>query len=154
MMMTLIALSDREPYIPAERTIPATLKALGELGGHTRAFVFSCATHDAEATAGALELAVHEIGVNIVRHAYDSQGGWLSIAYRIEGDDLVVTLTDAGRPFEPEDAVEPDPDQPTEGGYGLFLVAQLVDDLTYTRTRDRNRWELRVGRTGRRAAAG
>lgn len=141
----------RRPYIPAERTIPATLAALTEVGGHTRAFVQTCGLGDRDATAAALELAVHEIAVNIVRHAYGEQtGGWIHVCYLLDGDDLVVTLGDAGRPFVPAALVEPDLLQANEGGYGLFLVRQLVDRLSYTRLVGGNHWELRIGRSGRR----
>lgn len=139
----------RPLYIPAERTLPATLGALAELGGHTRAFVTACGTGDREATAAALELAVHEIAVNIVRHAYEGRPGWIHVRYLLDHDDLVVVLTDGGRPFSPGDAVDPDLRQANEGGYGLFLVRQLVDRLTYARSGGRNHWQLRVARSGR-----
>ena len=145
----MIATPSRPPYIPAERTIPATLGALAELGGHTRAFVQACGTGDRDATAAGLELAVHEVAVNIVRHAYDGNAGWIHIRFLLDHDDLVVTLSDAGRAFRPADAADPDLRQANEGGYGLFLVRQLVDRLTYTRLADRNHWQLRVGRGGR-----
>jgi anti-sigma regulatory factor (Ser/Thr protein kinase) len=149
----MIAFTSRAPYIPAERTIPATLGALAELGGHTRAFVVACGTGDREATAAALELAVHEVAVNIVRHAYAGRSGWISARYLLDGDDLVVTLTDAGRPWLRRSVPDPDPEEAQEGGYGLYLVRQLVDRVTYTRLQYRNHWELRVGRAGRGTAA-
>lgn len=139
----------REPYIPAERTIPATLAALAELGGHTRAFVLSCGQGDREATAASLELAVHEVAVNIVRHAYEGRPGWIHVRYHLDSGDLVVSLMDVGRAFDPGDAVDPDLRTANEGGYGLFLVRQLVDRLTYSRAAETNHWQLRVGRSGR-----
>ena len=141
----------RRPYIPAARTIPATLSSLTEIGSHVRAFVQACGVGDRDATAAALELAVHEVAVNIVRHAYaGTRGGWIGATFLIEGDDLVVTLDDAGRPYVAPTHAEPDLTQANEGGYGLYLVRQLVDDLAYTRLRGGNRWRLRIGRSGRR----
>lgn len=149
MTTTLPGATERAPYIPAERTIPATLAALPELGGHTKAFVMACGRGDRESTAASLELAVHEIAVNIVRHAYEGRPGWIHARFLLDHDDLVVTLSDGGRSFSPADAVDPDLHQASEGGYGLFLVRQLVDRLSYTRAGGRNQWQLRIGRSGR-----
>lgn len=91
----------------------------------------------------AIKLAVHELVTNIIRHAY---------AYRIDGKidfqlslsqgEFSAMLCDCGRQFIPQDVADPDLENGQEGGYGIFLIEQLMDQVTYRRIADENRWHL------------
>ena len=58
-----------------------------------------------------------------------------------------MTTVDDGRPFDSSTEREPDFDATLEeralGGLGLFLVQQMMDEMTYERSDDRNVITLR-----------
>jgi len=82
-----------------------------------------------------LVLAVHEAAANIIRHAY---GGEIvhPIYVHIEGDPehVGVKLSYHGRrDFDPDAVVAPSFDGSREGGFGLYLIRELVDEVRYSR---------------------
>lgn len=92
-----------------------------------------------------VQLAIHEACTNIVDHAYSGQAdGRIEIEVSLAGvpRQLAVDLYDDGRPFEESQEPEPSLDEPQTGGYGLFLMRELVDDVQYERAQDRNHWRL------------
>jgi anti-sigma regulatory factor (Ser/Thr protein kinase) len=85
-----------------------------------------------------IRLSVEEVVENIVRYAYDNGAGHLDVSTQIEGDDLIIIFSDAGKPFDP--LAKPDPDislsaeERPIGGLGIFLCKQLMDDIHYNYT--------------------
>jgi serine/threonine-protein kinase RsbW len=81
-----------------------------------------------------LDLAVTEAATNIIRHAYRGQAG-RPIEFVLDADDtqLRVGLFHEGEEFDPEDAPPPTFDGSREGGFGLYLIKQAVDDMRYFR---------------------
>jgi serine/threonine-protein kinase RsbW len=75
-----------------------------------------------------MRLAVTEACTNVVRHAYAGGRGPIDVAVRPKGDELEVTVADAGRGFGPS----PDTGGP---GLGLPLIAALSDSLEIERSR-------------------
>lgn len=95
--------------------------------------------------AGELELAVHELAVNIIDHAYDEaerDGATYRIDLTRSDDDICIDFIDDGRQFTPP---APRSDEPTVGGYGLMIVEQLASTVTYERRAAQNRWTLVFG---------
>jgi anti-sigma regulatory factor (Ser/Thr protein kinase) len=129
--------------------IPAALDGLAELGAWVRRQTDIAAPGRTD-LAERLELAVHEVATNIVRHAYGpDQRGWVDVRVAGDGRELVVTLEDSGAAFDPSRAPRPDPQRPQVGGYGLYLIEQLVDEVEYRRSAGRNRWRLTCRRIPR-----
>jgi serine/threonine-protein kinase RsbW len=96
----------------------------------------------AKSEASKIELAVHEICVNIVEHAYHHTPGPISIEIG-ESECLIdVTITDNGEGFDPAEIIEPDPANPTVRGYGLMITRQLTSSLRYSQSSAGNRWDL------------
>ena len=77
-------------------------------------------------------LAVSEACTNIVRHAYAGQPE-AHIVLTVTDDDrwLTFRLRDFGRKFDPATYHPPDLDALHEGGYGLFLIQQVMDEVRY-----------------------
>lgn len=93
---------------------------------------------------GELELAVHELAMNIVDHAYDDAtrpGATFDVVMRCEDGDLVVAFDDGGVAYDSGDKPVIG-DEPTVRGYGLFIVEQLAKSVDYERRDDRNHWTL------------
>ncbi|USD38069.1 MULTISPECIES: ATP-binding protein [Ferrimonas] len=104
--------------------------------------------------AGLVELAVAEIGNNVVEHAYGNRpGGSLEIRYRQWADGIEIVLVDEGiampeaqrqRVTEPQ-LLELNPDDPSTwltSGRGLGIVGQVMDSQSYSREDQRNYFRM------------
>lgn len=80
-----------------------------------------------------LELAVHEVATNIIRHAYENRTNELiSIEIQSFEDRIMVHLNHWGRPFiQLESAPRPIVDGKSKCGFGLYLIERCVDRVTY-----------------------
>ena len=86
----------------------------------------------------AYELAVSESFTNSVRHAKPSQTETqITVHVSSENSTLVVCIIDANPPFNPVTQA-PDINSYPEGGYGLFLIHQLMDTVLYARENGTN----------------
>ena len=83
-------------------------------------------------TIGDLKLALTEAISNVVCHSYDNEPGHQIILSLIV-DDEVLTLAsrDFGRPFDVSRYQPPDLNELHEGGYGIFLIQSLMDQVDY-----------------------
>lgn len=89
-----------------------------------------------EKAVGQLQLAVDEVCTNLVLYAYkEADGGEIRVAVEPGESEVVVTITDWGAPFHPDEAPAPDlsSDWRTRrvGGLGWHLVRQVTDRLEY-----------------------
>ena len=83
-----------------------------------------------------LKLAVDEACSNLVVHGYEGQDpGPIGVAFEVDDDQIVITITDHAPPFRPEDAPIPLLDVPAierrPGGLGWHLIKQIADRLEY-----------------------
>lgn len=80
----------------------------------------------------ALKLAVSETCSNVIRHAYEGADDKdIIVSVSIEGDALSLTIRDFGKKFDLSDYKPPDLDTPSEGGYGIYLTRELMDEVEY-----------------------
>jgi len=121
-------------YIPTLRELLGALCARtvpGVLGGVPEDWVWGFQT------------AVAELASNIVRHAHREVAGDLRWVLTAHEDRVEVRCFDRGTAYTPAPPSLPDPSALQEGGYGMFLIHRLLDDVEYTRTPDgENRWRL------------
>lgn len=91
-----------------------------------------------------VELAVHETCTNIVEHAYDDTTGRIQVTMTMhpEPRELIVDVHDKGRSFDLSQVRTPDLDQVQTHGYGLFLVQELMDEISYQPEDGGNHWRL------------
>ena len=83
-----------------------------------------------------LNLALEEVLSNIIRHGYgEREDGEISLAIHLAPEAVVVTVEDYGVPFNPLEVPDPDLTVPLDeravGGLGVYLVRQLMDEVTY-----------------------
>ncbi|MEN6347991.1 MAG: ATP-binding protein [Syntrophomonas sp.] len=102
----------------------------------------------------AIELALEEVLVNIIKHAYKESGieGTIEISCsKDDADSLIIEIMDSGMPFDIFSVREPDIsadiDERQVGGLGIFFVKKLMDYVRYRREDDRNILTLVVNDT-------
>jgi len=89
----------------------------------------------------AVNLAIEELAVNVIRYAYvDDDEHTIDFGLGIIDGQIILEIRDAGRPFDPREAPEHDPDADDldVGGLGLILVLDMVDALNYRREDEKN----------------
>lgn len=92
-----------------------------------------------------VQLAVHEACANIVDHAYEGMvKGRMQITLSLDHETrrFVVELHDNGKGFDPASVAEPDLKSGQVHGYGLFIIRQVMDEVTYEPAAGSNRWRL------------
>jgi len=91
-----------------------------------------------------LNLALEEAVTNVILYAYpEGQTGTVDIKAIVDDSRrLTFIISDSGIPFDPTQKEDADVTLSVEerpiGGLGIFLVKQIMDDVTYERTNDRN----------------
>ena len=91
-----------------------------------------------------IELALEEVLVNIIKHAYEESGleDLIEIKCGTDAGSLIIEIIDSGKPFDIFSVREPDIyadiDERQIGGLGIFFVKKLMDDVRYRREDGRN----------------
>ena len=118
-----------------ELCVPAELEQLDPV----LAFVsteLEAAECDAEVQTQIM-IAVEEIFVNIFSYAYPPKEGMATIRMQIEGTPAIVQIEmiDQGVPYDPLKREDPDITLSAQergiGGLGIFMVKQIMDDVSY-----------------------
>ncbi len=79
-----------------------------------------------------LGLVVSEACVNVIEHAYGGEpGNPIELRLIIDDASLVLKIRDFGAEFDLEAYEPPDLSEPHEGGYGVFIVRSLMDEVEY-----------------------
>ena len=92
-------------------------------------------------------LAIEELVTNCIKHGYDDQGEHIiEITLKLSANELVLTVTDDGHPFNPLELPEPDTNLPLEdrpiGGLGIHLLRKMSDRMEYERKGGKNQITL------------
>ncbi len=102
-------------------------------------------------TRGTVLIVLGEVMNNSVEHACRSEGGRIAVAYALREGRLDLAVCDNGGPMPdglmPKGAavdVDVDLAEMPEGGFGWFLIRQLVRDLEYRRNDGWNRLSFSI----------
>lgn len=128
-----------------ELTLPARLESLAVLEACITALLSQEPDlSDRDARTFEVVLAVHETCTNIIEHAYRDTPGRMQVALTFLDDPrrLEVTVHDTGETFDLSEVQPPNLDEAQTGGYGLFLIHHLMDEVVYSPERGNNRWRL------------
>ncbi len=123
--------------MPHARRAPPSTAALARFAGALDAF---CAAEGLPAdVAWRLRVAVDEVVANILSHGGSLAGPpEIEVAFRRDGADVLVVVSDDGPAFDPLARPDPDVTLPLDarqpGGLGIALVKSLMDEVTYERT--------------------
>ena len=98
-------------------------------------------------TIVAITVAVEEMFVNVAHYAYEGFVGKVTLGLDFQGDDVIITLTDKGMPFDPLAKEDPDVNLSVEersiGGLGIYMVKNTMDRCTYARKDGQNIFSMR-----------
>ena len=90
-----------------------------------------------------LNLALEEVVSNVILYAYpEGTNGTVQIVANSDGQVLVFTITAQGKAFDPTQVKEADITLSAEeraiGGLGIFIVNQIMDNVSYRRENGQN----------------
>lgn len=89
-----------------------------------------------------LELSAEEIFTNIASYAYPSGDGEIEVRFEVKDNKLIMDFIDQGTPYNPLENPDPDVDFPPEsreqGGLGIFIVKNSVDEISYRYEENKN----------------
>ena len=112
----------------------ADLEYLGELRDFAEAAAMNCGLSHEHVFA--YKLAAEEICNNILQYGYeDQEPGNIGLSFKCENDKAILTITDDGKYFPPDQAEEPDIEadwrERGTGGLGIYFVKELMDNVSY-----------------------
>lgn len=86
-----------------------------------------------------VELAVSEACTNAIRHSRAGNAeARMIVRFELYEDCLVVEVKDQGAGFDLEKVPPPNFKEHPDGGYGLFLMRTIMDQVCYTRGNEYN----------------
>jgi serine/threonine-protein kinase RsbW len=119
--------------MPTKR-FTCSLKNLEEISN----YVTDCAKQAGlnESEVYAVQLAVDEASTNIIEHGYGQEcPNRIDITCYIQDDGLKVVIYDDAEPFNPESVPKPainvSLDELKPRGLGIFLMKQMMDEVSY-----------------------
>jgi anti-sigma regulatory factor (Ser/Thr protein kinase) len=123
-------------------SVPAVFSSLRTLGMALRLYTQQCYGEMADGKeAHDLRLATQEACTNIIEHSVrENPSARIHFVMEDLKGGLSVQVQDQGPPFDPTNplANPPSPQDLSEGGYGLFLINTLVDEIHYETYNDWN----------------
>lgn len=94
-----------------------------------------------------IDIAAEEIYINIAHYAYDPPPGEVIIQCDTSASCLTLVFSDHGKPYNPLLLRTPDLTASVQeravGGLGIFLVKQLMDEVSYAFVSGQNTLTLR-----------
>ena len=122
-------------------TVPAKPSQLRLLTGVVRrCLVDGAGIYPSDAAYHQIQLAIREACSNVVKHSYDSSArGVLHLRLWIRRGRVLVQIEDRGMPVPKGKLLriaaseEANPEERTEGGFGLRLIRSTMDRVTYGR---------------------
>lgn len=99
-----------------------------------------------EASVNKVELACEEALVNIMHHGYSHDTGKITIeCLFLDSQGIKIIISDEGLPFNPIINVKTSNnsfESKSIGGYGIHLILNLMDKVTYVRENNMNKLTL------------
>lgn len=125
------------------KQFPAEFEFLYEMLGLIRTFALKSGVSRKEASK--IELACEEALVNIISYGYpSSERGTIWISCLSDNSPSIrLVISDDGIPYDPISAglffnVEQHRKREVEGGYGIYLILRIMDDVHYERREGKN----------------
>lgn len=123
-----------ESEFRVQMEVPAKIFMLRPLGVFVRSLIQQLPVNAGEPSelTDRVELAFSEAFTNICRHAYGLyRQGPAIIEIIVTPEKLEFIFVDYGKGFDPDKIQCPNLDEPREGGLGLWLMKQVMDEYDY-----------------------
>ncbi len=94
------------------------------------------------------QMAVDESLTNIIEHGFEFETAdhQIELVCQTDPDHFLIIILDDGPAFNPLEHEAPDPNSPLDarepGGWGIYFIRRLMDDVQYERDGDRNKLVL------------
>ena len=125
-------------------TLKAELASLETVTDFVNGFMDNCGYDFKFQTQ--IDIVVEEVYVNICSYAYPDSSGDVTVEIAGEGGRLMLSFADSGFEYNPLEKEDPDITLSAEereiGGLGVFMVKQIMDEVTYRRTDGKNVLEM------------
>lgn len=110
------------------------LEQLGEIAAFVENAASACGLNEKQMYD--VQMAVDEACSNVIEHAYAGRSnGRIEIVCEERGKELVVTIRDYGKPFDPKQVAKPNTKAPLSdrniGGLGLYFMYKLMDRVEF-----------------------
>ncbi len=142
--IVIIKISEKEGCFPEEQMMAAKFASDLSQAKAVREFIREVCANvpgDIEVITSQLQLAINEIFCNSVIHGYKGQNdNEIVIEAKFTPDYLFIDIADKGEPFEPSQVQHPNMAGDKPGGFGFFIVKELVDSITYRKKRTADGW--------------
>lgn len=94
-----------------------------------------------------VNLALEEALSNVIFYAFEKGSeNEINLDFKLEGTVMTIVLSDEGKPYDPTKKEDPDISLPAEdrpiGGLGIFLIRQIMDEVTYNRLGNKNQLRM------------
>lgn len=95
-----------------------------------------------------LQVAMEEMVTNVIFYAYpQGTSAEISLTAESDGAELTFVLSDSGKPFDPTAKEDPDldvdPMDREQGGMGILIVKNIMNEVTYQRLGDTNQLTMK-----------
>ncbi len=80
-----------------------------------------------------VELAVSEACTNAIRHGAAHASAMVTVTFRVYKTELVIEVSDQGAGFDFDTVPQPEFDRHPEGGYGIYIIRTMMDQVRYSR---------------------
>ena len=119
----------QSPWSEETHIFGSALESLSEIRAFVGTRAMDCGLSGADVDR--LQLAAHEATTNIVLHAHNALGGEIEFRAIRMPDGMSLRIVYAGPDFVPGEVSQPDITLFGEGGYGLYIIQQCVDQIVY-----------------------
>lgn len=125
--------ADRQSRLHVDLVIPVHTRYLSLVGsiGEELAREVESYDGDREALGYNLNLVLTEATTNVIEHCSDKTGAGIRISIRVYTDELCIRVHDTGKGFDIDEIPQPDLENPTGNGLGIFFIRTLMDSVSY-----------------------
>lgn len=92
-----------------------------------------------------IELSIHEALANVICHAYNSESNHqIGLSLTLSDEEIIIQIHDSGHasaiPYAPKNNAydETSIENLPENGFGVFLITQLMDEVSYKSEKGEN----------------